>query len=54
MQGVWTQTFFSDAQLKDKRQKTQTRMQDVLFKYEEALLYCEGDQALVQIASRSC
>ena len=50
----WSRSLFSCAQRQDKSKRTQTEAQVALVEHEGALLYCEGDRALAQVAQRGC
>lgn len=48
------QAVFSDAQWQNEGQWAQTVMQEVPYRCEEEILYCENDRGLEQAAHRSC
>ena len=50
----WGKALFSGTERQDKGQWAQTGTQEVPYKHEEKLIYCEGDRALGQAAQRDC
>ena len=50
----WSRSLGTTEKRPDERQQTQTEAQEVPDEYERALLYCEGDRALGQVAQRGC
>lgn len=52
MQIRWSQTHLNGTQWRDKKQWAQTKIQEVLFKCKEKLIYCKGGQTLEQVTQR--
>ena len=50
----WSKALFSGAQQQKKEQQAQTATQEVPYKHEEELFYCEGDRALEQAVQIGC
>jgi len=48
------QALFSGAQQKNKGQWVQTEIQEVPYKHEKKMHYCEGYRALKQATQRHC
>lgn len=52
MQRGWSQALFTGAQWQNKRQRAQTKAQEVPSEHQETLLCCAVDEALAQVAQR--